>query len=207
MSELHKTLERIAEAMRTGAAFTVMEVTDAHVILRDDNVNGCRSVTNAADEVVAHIHRHYPGRRIFYYDSEGRLDELAHEDGRFVGFRPGGPTSAADELRKTLEHARLWRVPVDAAPIPAGHDWPDLATFQGFVGGYIELVPLAIEGVPVFLIVNEDGARTLPVNPDATRIYIAGRGRKPPMGPFMSSPADCIFGNAWLWIGELPEDA
>ena len=50
------------------------------------------SVTNAAEDVVAELARRgklWAGRRLFYYDSEGELDELAHSDGVFTGFKPG----------------------------------------------------------------------------------------------------------------------
>jgi hypothetical protein len=33
----------------------------------------------------------YPRRRIYYYDSDGRLDEMKHTQGKFEGFAPGGP--------------------------------------------------------------------------------------------------------------------
>lgn len=50
------------------------------------------SVTNDAEAVVRDLHERgaLRGRRLFYYDSEGRLDELVH-DGRgvFVNFAPG----------------------------------------------------------------------------------------------------------------------
>lgn len=50
------------------------------------------TVTNAAEETVAELigDGHLPeGRRLFYYDSEGQLDELLIKDGKFAGFAPG----------------------------------------------------------------------------------------------------------------------
>jgi len=51
-----------------------------------------RSVTNDAENVVQRlVYGGFlpPGRRLFYYDSIGDLDEILVEDGRFAGFKPG----------------------------------------------------------------------------------------------------------------------
>jgi len=51
------------------------------------------TVTNDADSVVATLVEmgHLPeGRRLFYYDSEKRRDEILVVAGRFAGFAPGG---------------------------------------------------------------------------------------------------------------------
>jgi len=50
------------------------------------------TITNAAEETVkmlAHILRN---RRLFYYDSENHCDELLVKDGKFAGFKAGGPS-------------------------------------------------------------------------------------------------------------------
>jgi len=50
------------------------------------------TVTNDAEAVVEALtsQGYLPeGRRLFYYDSEGTLDEILIKDGRFVGFAPG----------------------------------------------------------------------------------------------------------------------
>ena len=49
------------------------------------------SVTNDAERVVEELVQRGklpPGRRLFYYDSEGQLDEIVVRAGRFAGFRP-----------------------------------------------------------------------------------------------------------------------
>jgi hypothetical protein len=49
------------------------------------------TVTNAAETVVYTLWAlgHLPaGRRLYYYDSLGSLDELLHQEGVFKGFRP-----------------------------------------------------------------------------------------------------------------------
>jgi hypothetical protein len=50
------------------------------------------SVTNDAEGVVERLLRDgrlQPGQRLFYYDSEGGLDEMLVKDGKFAGFAPG----------------------------------------------------------------------------------------------------------------------
>lgn len=49
-----------------------------------------QTVTNAPEGVVKFILDELPDtKRIFYYDSEGELDELVFENGEFTGFRAG----------------------------------------------------------------------------------------------------------------------
>lgn len=50
------------------------------------------TITNDAEAVVADLFQAglIPGgRRVFYFDSENNLDELRHEEGRFLGFQAG----------------------------------------------------------------------------------------------------------------------
>lgn len=47
------------------------------------------SITNDAEGVVKELHENnlLMGRRLYYYDSDGRLDELKHDgNGKFTGF-------------------------------------------------------------------------------------------------------------------------
>ena len=58
--------------------------------IRDEDVG--MSVTNDAENVVAELFENgllNNGKRLFYYDSEGQLDEILHEEGKFTGFAPG----------------------------------------------------------------------------------------------------------------------
>ena len=62
------------------------------VVIRDRD-QGNMSVTNDAEAVVAEIARGQnvgavSGPRIFYIDSQGRLDEMEHNLGSFKGFVP-----------------------------------------------------------------------------------------------------------------------
>jgi hypothetical protein len=59
------------------------------LVIRDVGVE-CMSITNDAEAVVEDLWGMGmlpPGRRVFYYDSNGDLDELLIEDGRFAGFK------------------------------------------------------------------------------------------------------------------------
>ena len=49
-----------------------------------------QTVTNDAENVVADLADKLNGRRLEYYDSEGRRDQLLVRHGRFAGFAPAG---------------------------------------------------------------------------------------------------------------------
>lgn len=69
--------------------FLVRRVTDDAVWLVDNQgIHKRVSVTNDAEAVVAHVDRHFPGRRIFYRDTMGNWDELVHDRAKFIGFEP-----------------------------------------------------------------------------------------------------------------------
>lgn len=49
------------------------------------------TITNGAEEVVEKLFKqgYLPeNRRLFYYDSDGELDELVHDKGTFIRFAP-----------------------------------------------------------------------------------------------------------------------
>ena len=50
------------------------------------------TITNSAEGIVAELVGHLRGRRLFYYDSDNRLDEILIKDGKFAGFAPVEPT-------------------------------------------------------------------------------------------------------------------
>lgn len=73
------------------ASYRIEEQTDEKVVIRDVG-RDCMSVTNDAEAVVRDLHRNgmLSGQRLFYYDSEGQLDELKHDgSGVFTGFATG----------------------------------------------------------------------------------------------------------------------
>lgn len=83
--------------MSAGADYCIIEDLPGKPLVILDRNLGNRSVTNDADNVVADLvaaGRLPSDRRLFYYDSEGQLDELLVKDGRFAGFAPG-PRGAA----------------------------------------------------------------------------------------------------------------
>lgn len=73
------------------AHFSVVEDDDGRLVIRDES--GPKSVTNDAERIVEFLHQWgiLAGRRLFYYDSEGDLDELLYdlETGKFRAFAPG----------------------------------------------------------------------------------------------------------------------
>lgn len=75
------------------AKYRIEEQTDEQLIIRD--IGNGLTVTNDAEAVVRDLHRNgmLGDRKLFYYDSEGELDELIHDsNGMFQGFAPGKRT-------------------------------------------------------------------------------------------------------------------
>lgn len=76
------------------ARFKVLACSDdAPLVIRDLGPwDQHPTVTNDAEGVVARLFRDglIPGRRrLLYFDSDGNLDELLHDGGKFAGFAPG----------------------------------------------------------------------------------------------------------------------
>ena len=69
------------------AQFTVVKQAsmgdDEIVWITDDDVPGCRSITNDAERVCKVFSR----SRIIYRDTDGNWDEIVHKGGAFLGFR------------------------------------------------------------------------------------------------------------------------
>jgi hypothetical protein len=82
--------------MPNHAEFSIVEVTEEYIYIRDTSAGRpCMSVTNDAEWVVSQV-GNLAGKRLFYMDTCGNIDELDHENGIFKGFRPG---HGAYELR------------------------------------------------------------------------------------------------------------
>jgi len=68
-------------------------VDDSPLIIRDMGPwDKCYTVTNDVERVIDRLidlELLPKGRRLFYYDSEGQLDEIVLENGRFLRFAPG----------------------------------------------------------------------------------------------------------------------
>jgi len=76
--------------MTVRAIFDIAEVTPERVYIVDrcDDVP-VPSITNDAVAVVEFLLMLYPGRRIFYLDTQPVWDELVHDGSKFVEFRSG----------------------------------------------------------------------------------------------------------------------
>jgi hypothetical protein len=73
------------------AAFNILKITSEYIFIKDIGYKTRLSVTNDAGWVVGELGRKYGvyGRRIFYQDSLGDIDELLHGGNRFTGFSFG----------------------------------------------------------------------------------------------------------------------
>ena len=73
--------------------FSIAEETPERLIIRDEGPwDRYMTITNGAEEVVLDLVRRGTlkhGQRLFYFDSEGEMDELLVKYGRFAGFAPG----------------------------------------------------------------------------------------------------------------------
>jgi hypothetical protein len=87
---------------RRHARFAMLHSDDRSVTIRDEGPWSFHpTITNDAEWVVASMLTIVGKRRLFYVDSDGRLDELLIKNQRFAGFAPGP--------RDPLEVARLTR--------------------------------------------------------------------------------------------------
>ena len=75
------------EAYGLRCGLSVTSIRDEAVECRD--LGGPVSVTNDAEAVCRWLFERFGPRRYVYVDSEGRRDELLHDQGRFIGFAPG----------------------------------------------------------------------------------------------------------------------
>ena len=69
--------------------YEIVEDTKTCLVIRDLGPwDRHRTITNGAEEVVAELAFRLRGRRLEYYDSEGRRDQLLVREGVFAGFAP-----------------------------------------------------------------------------------------------------------------------
>ena len=72
------------------ARYEIVSVTSESVVIKDIGPwDLCLTVTNDAESVVQTMAPHLGGRRLYYIDSAGELDELVIRNGKFAGFKPG----------------------------------------------------------------------------------------------------------------------
>lgn len=74
-------------------AYDILEDSDDNILIVDQSeLYGCMSVTNAAELVIEDLFKRgllSAGKRVYYEDTMGEVDELCHENGKFTGFAPG----------------------------------------------------------------------------------------------------------------------
>jgi len=68
----------------------IIERETADFLLLQDLDRGGKSLTNDMEIVVREVGGGLYGRRLFYRDSEGNVDEVIIKDGVFAGFAWGG---------------------------------------------------------------------------------------------------------------------
>lgn len=74
------------------AEFQVLEQERGYILIRDTGHRASRSVTNDAEYVMEQLYLNYgisDKTRIFYEDSEGRIDEMLHSGKVFRNFKAG----------------------------------------------------------------------------------------------------------------------
>ena len=66
------------------SSFEVVDHSDTEVNIRD--LNAGISITNDAEAVVLTLYQVFGNVRYFYYDTDGKRDELCHDGPKFTGF-------------------------------------------------------------------------------------------------------------------------
>lgn len=69
--------------------YSIVRDDSAMLLIRDIGRPGTLSITNDAKNVVKDLAEKLGNRPLYYYDSDGNLDQLLVKDGEFSGFAPG----------------------------------------------------------------------------------------------------------------------
>jgi hypothetical protein len=87
--------------------YEIVNKTDDFLVLKD--IGGI-SITNDAENVVTTLHVNNDlkcsngiGKRLFYVDSTGQIDELLYEGPKFLGYHPGHKGYEESELLEDYE--------------------------------------------------------------------------------------------------------
>jgi hypothetical protein len=77
--------------MGTHANFNVIQETPEYIYIKDTGYTTSMSVTNDVEWVIARLDNEYgiEDRWVFYMDSQGNIDEIVHNYGRFTSFKFG----------------------------------------------------------------------------------------------------------------------
>jgi len=68
--------------------YDIVEDSDEYILIRDLGDDNCLSITKGAEIIVDELSMRLDGRKLYYIDSEGYIDQLLHENGMFMGFAP-----------------------------------------------------------------------------------------------------------------------
>lgn len=90
MSRQHITVRR---RPLNEAIFEVVKISPSCVWIADLTIDQSvalyhRSVTNDAFDVVRRLYKQFGNKRFLYQDTMGNWDELVHDNGQFVEFKP-----------------------------------------------------------------------------------------------------------------------
>ena len=78
--------------MNNQPEFAFLKRTENLVLIRDlCEEFHCMSITNGAEQVIKKLDEYgmLGNRQVFYIDTDGRVDELVHNEGKFCGFKFG----------------------------------------------------------------------------------------------------------------------
>lgn len=119
-----KPMARVRKSTLTTrhAQWEIVSANTESLTIRDIGHEVGPSITNDAEWVVEQLADQLIGRRLYYYDSMGRLDEITHERQRFTGFKPGpgshlpkGERNARANYERDQQVAQ-WEAEVKANP-------------------------------------------------------------------------------------------
>ncbi len=89
--------------------YTVIASSENVLLIKDNcELFECMSITNGAEIVIQELHEEFNCKdaRIFYIDTENKVDELLHDgNGKFLAFKPGNFKSLEEfySMQKTIE--------------------------------------------------------------------------------------------------------
>lgn len=76
----------------SGANYDIITDAPDYLLIRDIGPwDQFKSITNTAETVVEELADKLGDRKLYYVDSEGITDQLLVLDGKFTGFKAGGP--------------------------------------------------------------------------------------------------------------------
>lgn len=75
---------------RLKCEFKIVENKDSYILLEDlANIYSSMSITNDAENVIEFLNNKLDiaNKKIYYVDTDGRVDILCHDNGKFIGFK------------------------------------------------------------------------------------------------------------------------